>query len=141
MNALISVVSAAPIFAIRTAAASPTNWIINFIVTTLVIALALFIISKLPFLGVEIVSPQTAIISALVFGLLNGLLGWLHGILNLTWILAPILNFVLNVIIFGLAAMLVEGFRLKNGIISAVLGAFALTIVVSLLQKLLQVIV
>jgi putative membrane protein len=139
MNALISVVSAAPIFAVRTAA-SPTNWIIGFIVTTLVIALALFIISKLPFLGVEIVSPQKAIIAALVFGLLNGLLGWLHAFLNWTFLLAP-LNFVLNVIIFGLAAVLVEGFRLKNGVISAVLGSIALTIVVSILQKLLQIIV
>jgi putative membrane protein len=139
MSFLVAAVS--PIFAIPPAApaVSPTGWIINFIVTTLVVALALYLISLLP-IGVEIESPQKAIISALVFGLLNGALGWLVAFLKWTFILSPLV-LVLNVVIFGLAAVLVEGFRLKNGVISAVLGAIALTVVVSILQYLIKVII
>jgi putative membrane protein len=140
MSFLVAAVSAAPVYAVAAArAASPMGWLIGLVVTTLVTAVAMFIISKLP-IGVEIDSPQKAIIAALVFGLLNGLLGWLHAFLNWTFLLAP-LNLVLNIIIFGLAAVLVEGFRLKNGVISAVLGSIALTIVISILQKVIEVVV
>jgi putative membrane protein len=108
------------------------GFLLGFVITTLVVALSLFIISKLP-IGVEIDTPGIAIVSAIVFGILNGLLGWLVSFLNFTWILSP-LALVLNVAIFGLAAWLVEGFRLKNGLISAALGAFALAVVTSLVN-------
>jgi putative membrane protein len=106
------------------------GWLIGLIITTLVVALGLLIISKLP-IGVEIDSLSIAIISALVFGLLNGLFGWLTHGLAATFILAPI-AWILNIIIFGGTAKLVEGFRLTNGLISAALGAFALAIVTSI---------
>jgi putative membrane protein len=102
------------------------GWLIGLIVTTLVVALGLLLISKLP-IGVEIDSLSIAIVSALVFGLLNGLFGWLTHGLAATFILAP-LAWILNIVIFGATAKLVEGFRLTNGLISAALGAFALAI-------------
>jgi putative membrane protein len=102
------------------------GWLIGLIITTIVVALGLLVISKLP-IGVEIDSLSIAIISALVFGLLNGIFGWLTHGLAATIILAPI-AWILNIIIFGVTAKLVEGFRLTNGLISAALGAFALAI-------------
>jgi putative membrane protein len=105
------------------------EWLIGLIITTLVVALGLLVISKLP-IGVEIDSLTIAIVSALVFGLLNGLFGWLTRGLAATIILAPI-AWILNIIIFGVTAKLIEGFRLTNGLISAALGAFALAIVTS----------
>lgn len=104
--------------------------IASLIITTLIVALGLLIISKLP-IGVEVDSIGIAVVSAIVFGLLNGALGWLVGFMKWTVVLWP-LALVLNIIIFGLAAWLVQGFRLRNGIISAALGAFALAIVTQL---------
>jgi putative membrane protein len=112
------------------------GWLITLIVTTLVVALGLLIISKLP-IGVEVDSLGIAVISAIVFGVLNGLLGWLVSFLNATFILAP-LAWVMNVAIFGLAAYLVQGFRLKNGILSAVLGAIALALITQVTSALLN---
>jgi putative membrane protein len=81
-----------------------------------------------PGLGVEVDTMGIALTAAVVFGVLNGLLGWLVNFFNFTVFLAP-LAWVLNVVIFGLAAWLVQGFRLRNGILSAVLGAIALAII------------
>jgi putative membrane protein len=101
--------------------------LIGFIITTIVVALGLLIISKLP-IGVEVDSLGIAIIAAIVFGLLNGFLGWLVAFFKCTILLVP-LAWILNVVIFGLTAWLVEGFRLRNGILSAALGALALAII------------
>ncbi|MBE9028615.1 phage holin family protein [filamentous cyanobacterium LEGE 11480] len=104
------------------------SWIIGILVTMVVVALGLLIVSKIPGLGVEVDSFGIAVVSAIVFGVLNGLLGWLVNFFNFTVLLAP-LAWVLNVVIFGLAAWLVQGFRLRNGILSAVLGAIALAVI------------
>jgi putative membrane protein len=108
---------------------------VTLIITTLIVALGLLVISKLP-IGVEVDSIGIAVIAALVFGLLNGLLGWLVDLMKWTVILWP-LALVLNVVIFGAAAWLVQGFRLRNGLISAALGAFALAILTQLTKTLL----
>ncbi len=107
---------------------------VTLIITTLIVALGLLIISRLP-IGVEVDSLGIALISAIVFGLLNGVLGWLVDFMKWTVFLWP-LALVMNVVIFGLAAWLVQGFRLKNGIVSAALGAFALAIVTQLTKYL-----
>lgn len=109
------------------------SWIVGVVVTLIVTAVALFIISKLP-LGVEIDSPQKALISAIVFGLLNAIVAPLKGLLSLgplELLFFPIL-FLINVLVFGLAAKLVEGFRLRS-IWSAVFGALLLTVLNSIL--------
>lgn len=111
--------------------------IIHFLITVLVTAIALFIISKLP-IGVEIDSFAKALVSALVFGILNAVAGLVKNLLTLgplEWITWPIL-LLINVIVFGLAAMLVEGFRLRSWV-SAVIGAVLLAVVNSLLFQLL----
>jgi putative membrane protein len=112
------------------------SWLIGILVTMLVVAVGLLIISKIPGLGVEVDSMGIALTAAVVFGLLNGLLGWIGTLAKFTFILTPI-SWVMNIVIFGLAAWLVEGFRLKNGILSAVLGAFALSLLFSLARHLL----
>ncbi len=115
-----------------------TSFLIAFLVTALVTAVSLIIISKIPFLGVEVDGIGKAIVAAVVFGILNGLLGWAGGSKILNILTLGILWLVVNTIIFGLAAWLVDGFRLRNGIISAILGAIALTFVNSVLFKLLS---
>jgi putative membrane protein len=111
------------------------TWLIGIIVTMLVVAVGLLIISKIPGLGVEVDSMGIALTSAIVFGVLNGLLGWIGAVAKFTFILTPI-AWVMNIVIFGLAAWLVQGFRLKNGILSAVLGALALSLLLQIASAL-----
>ncbi|NEO33365.1 MAG: phage holin family protein [Symploca sp. SIO3C6] len=104
----------------------------------LVTSVSFFIISKLP-TGVDIDSFGKAVISAAVFGILNALSRPLVKTLDLPSDELAIVLFaiIFNAIIFGLAAFLVPGFRLRWGIGSALLGSIALTIVNHLIHKLL----
>lgn len=107
---------------------------LGFLVSVVVIAISLFIISKLP-TGVEVDSPWIALIAGAIIGAFNGIWslfpGWFRAtntILSLG--LIPLIG---SIIVFGLAAWLVEGFRLRWGIGSAILGAIALSLVNSIL--------
>lgn len=111
------------------------SWLITLLITLVVMSVSFWLVSKLP-IGVEIDSPEKAVMAALAFGVLNALSQPLENLLNFTIIFSPV-SLIINIIIFGLAAWLVEGFRLRNGIISAVLGSIALTIVYSILRKIL----
>jgi putative membrane protein len=88
--------------------------IVTLLIVWLVTAVSLWIISKLP-LGVEIDTPEKAIFSAAVLGIITALV-------------KPVLK-----------VWLVDGFRLRYGIWSAVLGAFALTLINNIIYKLLGV--
>ena len=90
--------------------------IVSLLVAWLITAVSLFIISKLP-IGVEIDTFPKALISAAVFGLLNALVRPVIFFLSLpiTILTLGLFLFVLNAIIFGLAAYLVHGFRLRWG--------------------------
>jgi putative membrane protein len=118
-------------------------WIVGMLILWLITAASLYIISKLPFIGVEISSPQKALISAAVFGILSvilqPILGAIFIIPNLLtlFLLRFVFSTIANAIIFGLAAYLVEGFRLRKGFISALLGAIALSLVSTLIAQLL----
>ena len=107
---------------------------IPFLVTLLVTAVSLLIISKLP-TGVEIDSIQKAFISALVFGILNAILRPILSFLAtpITFLTFGLFTVIINAIIFGLAAMLVTGFRLKWGFWSALIGSFALGVINSVI--------
>ncbi|WP_250121387.1 phage holin family protein [Chroococcidiopsis sp. CCMEE 29] len=111
-----------------------TGLLISWIVTTI----SFLIISRLP-LGIEIDSVKKAIISAAVFGILNAILRPILFFFTFPFIILTfgLFAFVLNAIIFGLAAFLVPGFRLRWGIWSALIGAIALSIINSLLFNLL----
>jgi len=101
---------------------------------------ALLLISKIPFLGIEIDGVGKALLAGVVFGILSWALGWMAGSKILNVLTLGILWLVVNTIIFGLSAWLIEGFRLRNGIISAILGAISLTFVNSVLFKVLGMI-
>lgn len=113
--------------------------IVPILITWLVTSVSLFILSKLP-LGVEIDSFNKALISAAVFGILNALVRPVLAVLALpiTFLTFGLFTIILNAIIFGLAAALVEGFRLRWGIWSAILGAMALGFINSVLFHLLS---
>ncbi len=53
------------------------SFLIAFLVTALVTAISLIVISKIPFLGVEVDSFGKALTAGVIFGILNGLLGWM----------------------------------------------------------------
>jgi putative membrane protein len=118
--------------------------IVTLLIVWLVTSISLFVISKLP-LGVEIDTPGKAFFSAAILGIVTAIV---RPILRLLFVvpnfvtfdlLSGFFTFVIAVICFSLAAWLVQGFRLRYGIWSAVIGAFALTIINSLIYKLLGV--
>ncbi|PSM49643.1 hypothetical protein C7Y66_08255 [Chroococcidiopsis sp. CCALA 051] len=111
---------------------------LGILITWLVTTISFLIIARLP-LGVEIDSFGKAAVSAAVFGVLNALLRPILGFFTFPLILLTLglFLFVLNAIIFGLAAALVTGFRLRWGIWSALLGSIALSLINSVLFNLL----
>lgn len=107
---------------------------ISLLISIVVLAVSLLVISKLP-TGVEVDNPWIALIAGAIIGAFNGVWGlfpnWFrtaNAILSLG--LIPLIG---SIIVFGLAAWLIEGFRLRWGIGSAILGAIALSIVNSIL--------
>lgn len=88
---------------------------------------------------IEIDGFNKALVSAAVFGILNALLGPILRFLGapITFLTLGLFAIVINAIIFGLAAWLVQGFRLRWGIGSALLGAIALGIINSLIFQVL----
>lgn len=114
--------------------------LLGILVAWLVTSVSLFIISKLP-TGVEIDTFGKALWSAVVFGILNAVLYPILFILTLpiNFLTLGLFSIVLNAIIFGLAAWLVSGFRLRWGVWSALIGGVALGIINSLIYQLLGV--
>ncbi len=108
----------------------------SLIMALVVTSVGLLIVSKLP-TGVEIDSVGKAVISAIIFGLLNAVVRPVFEVLALplTLITFGLFSLIINAVIFGLAAALVEGFRLRWGLISAFIGSLALSLVNSILYK------
>lgn len=108
--------------------------IISFLITVVVLALSLWLVSLLP-TGVEVDSPVKALLGGAIIGALYGLYHFLpQGLRAFGAIISlGLIPLIISIVIFGLAAWLIEGFRLRWGIISAILGAFALTIINSIL--------
>ena len=110
-------------------------------------ALILLLVSRLP-LGVEMASFPIALVSAVVIGLLGTLLiGPLKFILAPIWaitslggLISPVsflFNWLITIILFGLAAWLIQGFRLRNGLMSAVLGGLVYSVLSTIVLQLL----
>ena len=117
-----------------------TDALIYFLISITVLALGLLLISKIPPIGVEIDSPLKALMGGAIIGAFDGLWGFLPeffraGLFVLTLGLVPLIG---SVIVFSLAAWLVEGFRLRWGIWSAIMGSLSLAIVSSLLTVILR---
>lgn len=115
---------------------------VDILISWLVTGVSLLLISRLP-IGIEIDSTQKGLAAAAVLGGLNALvlplLRLAFAIPNLLTLglLSGVFAFVMNVIVFSLAAKLVDGFRLPFGIWSAVIGAVALAIASNLVGGLL----
>jgi putative membrane protein len=109
----------------------------DLILTWLITTISFFIISRLPFLGIEIDSIAKAAISAAVFGILNALLLPILSFFTFPFILLTVglFFFILNAVIFAIAAALVNGFRLRYGVVSALLGSIALAFINSILLR------
>lgn len=92
-------------------------------------ALLFVALSKLP-IGVRVDGFGSALLAALVFGLLNSTLWWVLQIVSLpiTIMTFGLFYFVVNAVVFWLAAALVPGFLLKNGFVSALLGSLCLSL-------------
>ena len=114
---------------------------IGFIITIVVLAISLWLVSKLP-IGVEVDSPAIALFAGAVIGILNGLYHLLPNVIRTFGglISLGLIPLIVSVIIFGLSAQLVEGFRLRQGILSAILGAVALSIINFVLTQILDVV-
>ena len=108
-------------------------------------ALILLLVSRLP-LGVEMSSFPIALISAVVIGLLGTLLIWplkfilapIWAITSLGGLLSPVsflFDWLITIFLFGLAAWLIQGFRLRNGLLSAVLGALVYSVLSTIALK------
>jgi putative membrane protein len=110
---------------------------LGLLVDWLVTAVSLFIISKLP-TGVEISSFKKALISSLVFGLLNAFVRPVLAFFAfpLTFLTFGLFSVVINAAIFGLAAFFVDGFSLRWGFWSALMGALLLGLINSLIYRL-----
>ncbi|XZO01246.1 MAG: phage holin family protein [Microcoleus sp.] len=111
----------------------------DLLIAWLVTGSSLLLISQLP-IGVEIDSTPKAVFAAAVLGILNVLIlpilkaVFLVPNLLTLGLLSGLFAFVMNVIIFATAAKLVEGFSLRMGMLSAVLGALALAVVSSFIN-------
>lgn len=110
-------------------------------------AIVLLIVAWLP-LGVEVSGFPVALLSAVVIGLLGTLLIWpLKLVLGPVWavtslggLISPVsllFNWLITVILFGLAAWLIKGFRLKNGVVSAILGGIVYTVLSTVILRIL----
>jgi len=108
-------------------------------------AVILLIVAWLP-LGVEMESFGVALLSAVVIGLLGTLLILpLKALLALPWAIASLggfispitwlFNWLITVILFGLASWLIKGFRLRNGVVSAILGAVVYAVLSSVILR------
>lgn len=108
---------------------------IHLLVTWLVTTISFLVLSRIPFLGIEINSFKTAAIAAAVVGILNAILLPILTIFTLPFIFLTfgLFFFVLNSIIFSLAASLVNGFRLRYGFWSSTMGSLVLAVINSIL--------
>jgi len=109
-----------------------------------VTAISLYIISKFPTIGVEIDTPVQAFISAGVLGIVTAVV---RPILRMTFaalnivtfdLLSGFFTFIITIACFGLVASLVQGFSLRFGIWSAVLGALTLSVISSFIYEFLE---
>ena len=100
-------------------------------------ALILLLVARLP-VGVEMVNFNIAMVSALVISLAGTLLVWplrliLSPLRMVTTIggLLPVgflFEWLISILLFGFTAWLIQGFRLRNGLFSAALGALAYSV-------------
>ena len=108
----------------------------GFIIAWVVMTVTFIILTYLP-TGIDSDSFGKSAIAALVFGLLNGLTGWFIHNTIINFLSLGLVFLVGNTILFGLTALIVPGFRLRWGLISAFIGGLGTAIIYSILSKIL----
>lgn len=109
----------------------PLGWLLQWPVR----AIVLLVVGALP-LGVELADFGTALWSAVLIGLLGTvlilpmkvMLGLPWAVASLGGLIAPVswlFDWLITVILFALASRMIQGFTLKNGLLSAISGAVA----------------
>ena len=110
-------------------------------------AVVLLLVGALP-LGVEMAGFGTALGAAVLIGLLGTLLtvplklvfAPVWAVTSLGGLITPIsflFNWLIAIILFALAARLMDGFRLKNGLFSAVVGAVVYSVISTVVIRML----
>ena len=103
-----------------------------FILTLIATFITFVILTKLP-TGIEADSFGKIALAAVIFGVLNGLLGGFF-----SNVVIRIITFSLgNVILFGLTALIVKGFRLRWGVVSSVIVGIGIRIIINILLHIL----
>ena len=111
---------------------------VSLLIAWLVSASSLLIVTKLP-VGVEIDSPVKAYTSAAVLGVvaavINPILKAVFFIPNLLTfgLISGLVTFIVAAVALAITASAVSGFRLRQGIWSALIGALALSVVSNLI--------
>ena len=108
----------------------------DFIAYWIVMMVTFIILTLLP-LGIESDGLGRSAIAGLVFGLLNGLLGWFFNNIVVNVLTIGLAFLIGNTLLFGLSALIVKGFRLRWGIMSAFLGGLSTAVISGILFKLL----
>ncbi|PZO16541.1 MAG: hypothetical protein DCF25_12330 [Leptolyngbya foveolarum] len=108
----------------------------GFIMYWVVMALTFVILTLLP-TGIESDSFGKTAFAALVFGLLNGLLGWFINSTLVNILSLGLVFLVGNTILFGLTALIVPGFRLRWGVMSALIGGLGTAVISGIVSKIL----
>jgi len=109
---------------------------LTIILNWLVAALALWIVAQiLP--GIELRDFGSALIATIVIALVNGTIGWVLKLiaLPLTILTLGLFLLVINALLLKLASLFTPGFRVR-GFLSAVAGSLILTILTSVLRRL-----
>ncbi|MBA2748082.1 MAG: phage holin family protein [Tatlockia sp.] len=112
--------------------------LVSLLIAWLVSASSLLIVTKLP-VGVEIDSPVKAYTSAAVLGVvaavINPILKAVFFIPNLLTfgLISGLVTFIVAAVALAITASAVSGFRLRQGIWSALIGALALSVVSNLI--------
>ncbi len=109
--------------------------LLHFVVSWLISALALWIVAQiLP--GIQVRDFGSAILAAAVIAIVNVTVGWLLKLLffPLTFLTLGLFLLLINAFLLKLASLLTPGFRVR-GVLAAVVGSLLLTILSSVLRK------
>jgi putative membrane protein len=120
-------------------AAMPVHAFVHLIVSWLVAALALWIVAKVvP--GIEVRNFGDALIATIVIAILDVTVGRIFRFLAfpLTFVTLGLFLLVINALLLKLASMLSPGFRVR-GLLNALLGSLALTVLNFVLRHLIWV--
>ncbi len=113
---------------------------ISLLIIWITTALSLLLISKLP-IGIQIDSFNKALKASIIFGILNTLLRPILVFLTIPLTIVTLGSslLIINAMIFSITSILVEGFRLRYGLWSAILGSIFLSLTNNIGLKILSI--